>query len=72
MTAGCSHAPSRSLDQRAHRAESPEQGGGVHDTGAAGVGVAQPLESRCAAAEQRHRMTPAGVAEQQVGKPARR
>ena len=41
-------------------------------TGAAGIGVCQPLQSRCAAAEQRHRMAAARVAEHQVGDIARR
>jgi hypothetical protein len=36
----------------------------VHHTGSAGVGVAEPFESRCAAAEQRDWMPTTGVAEQ--------
>ncbi len=39
---------------------------------AAGVGVGQPLQSRCAAAEQRYRVPAPRVAEQQVGEVAGR
>ena len=51
--------------------ERAEQRAGMQHPGASAVGVGQPLQSRCAAAEQRHRMATARVAEQQVGEPAR-
>ena len=65
-------APGRPLDGHAHHAERAQQHAAVHDPGAAGVGVAQPLQSRCAAAEKRHRMAALRVAEERDRRASRR
>ena len=59
--------PARPLDGDTQHTERPEQRTGVQRTGAAGIGVGQPLQSRCAAAEQRDRVAATRIAEQQVG-----
>ena len=60
------------LDGDTEHAERPEQCPGVQRPGAAGIGVGQPLQSRCAAAEQRHRVPATRIAEQHVGEVAGR
>ena len=60
------------LDGDTEHAERPEQRPGVQRPGPAGIGVGQPLQSRCAAAEQRHRVPATRIAEQHVGEVAGR
>jgi hypothetical protein len=55
------------LDGESEYGEYAQQGACVHHAGDAGIGVSQPLESRCAAAEKRDGVAAAGVAERQVG-----
>jgi len=64
--------PGGPLNGDAEHRECPEQAPGVQRPGPSGIGVGHPLQSRCAAAEQRHRVPATRIAEQHVGEVAGR
>ena len=69
---GCHHRPPRATPRcrpfygDTEQTNRPEQSPDVQRPCAAGIGVGQPLQSRCAAAEQRDRVPATRIAEQDV------